>query len=464
MDIAIRSTLKKLFNPFAAEVQVTTMQREARAFLGRLPKTALSKGEVSDLVGFALSNNFMEPYQALSFMSANVLEHEDSGYNEHEYLQRAIALYNAKGFSELCAAENIKKGSKRFHDVEAAYSGADALDENIYIGNKNRTERLKNAKMHCYVRDIIHGTQPSYLMRAFGADRNSYSLADIRDLLSQYNPKPRDKKRIEITADGQALETTSAFDLQKVLPKLKMLRASGVLTEAQCGLFLCYTLHSMERRKKDDSCYTDHPMAVAGLVQKFGPSILRDDELVWKSTLVALLHDIGEKNKNFDVRRDLKGLVSDDVAAAVALLHKADDQPYLDFIVDISKNRLASVVKLCDIVHNSSDYDKSSPTASKQEFVYPLSAAYLRASLEQSESLKNFSMKDFAVLRAKYSQQEFERIQNIAIKDSVDKGEGLVPRYPPVKEDVLTGFGKFGSAHANARGKEDVTLHLRPDV
>ena len=130
------------------------------------------------------------------------------------------------------------------------------------------------------------------------------------------------------------------------------------------------------------------------MVQKFGPTILKDEKRIWQATIAALLHDIGEKS-NFDVTRDLKGLLSDPIADTVIALHKADDQSYFGYIEHIAENPLAAFVKLCDIVHNSSDAG-GKPSA-KQRFVYPLAAAYLKFKLCNPEQAKGIPIRDFAL-------------------------------------------------------------------
>lgn len=180
---------------------------------------------------------------------------------------------------------------------------------------------------------------------------------------------------MEISASGMEVKTTSALPVRETIATLQKLKADGRISETQCGLMLCYILHAMDERKNGRACYVDHPMAVAGYVQKHGLEILGSEEQVWKASLVALLHDIGEENPALDLARDLKGLLPDDVLDAVCLLHKKEGQPYFEYINQIATNPLAAFVKLCDLRHNS---DGTGPTQDKQTYVYSLAAEYLQ--------------------------------------------------------------------------------------
>jgi len=108
--------------------------------------------------------------------------------------------------------------------------------------------------------------------------------------------------------------------------------------------------------KKHDGQYRDitgkpyicHPLAVA---EKF------DDE---NYKIVAILHDtiedtdltISELTENYGLKSEL--------AEALDAITKIEGQTYIDFILQVKKNRIATAVKIEDINHNLSDIENDS--------------------------------------------------------------------------------------------------------
>lgn len=85
--------------------------------------------------------------------------------------------------------------------------------------------------------------------------------------------------------------------------------------------------------------YIFHPYAVADRM---------DDEI---STAVALLHDVVEDTDiSFEDLHEMG--IPDTVIGPLKLLTHDDDTPYMDYIRGISKDPIATKVKLSDLAHN----------------------------------------------------------------------------------------------------------------
>ncbi len=105
------------------------------------------------------------------------------------------------------------------------------------------------------------------------------------------------------------------------------------------ALKLCFEAHK-EHVDKSGMPYVFHPFHLAEQMT---------DEV---TTVVALLHDVVEDtNLNFD---DLeKQGFSDEIINALKLLTHDKSVPYMDYVAEIKKNRIATKVKLADLKHNS---------------------------------------------------------------------------------------------------------------
>ena len=84
--------------------------------------------------------------------------------------------------------------------------------------------------------------------------------------------------------------------------------------------------------------YINHPRAVAAKL----------DSDVEKT--IALLHDTVEDTDA--TVEEIKSIFGSEIADAVAVLTHPKDEPYMDYIRRIWKNRLARDVKLADLEHN----------------------------------------------------------------------------------------------------------------
>lgn len=426
---------------------------------------AIEKDKILNLLKEPLEKGYIRERQALALLSANMIDHPESGDDQMIFLRNAIRLYNATTFEEVCLAESAPEGSARHNELQ------DIDDENRGRGDIIRMSLLKQS---CYIRDI---TKPRSLWEDRTFDRQ-FDETEIQTILNFYRKPDEDKtSRMETSAAGMEVKTTSALPVHETIATLQKLKVDGRISETQCGLMLCYILHAMDERKNGRVCYVDHPMAVAGYVQKHGLGILGSEEQVWKASLVALLHDIGEQNPALDLAKDLKGLLPDDVLDAVCLLHKKEGQPYFDYINQIATNPLAAFVKLCDLHHNS---DGTGQTHDKQTYVYSLAAAYLQEMIVYPHKASKIKIKRnekdayvpaieiaaFAQTEIGYTQSEFEWIQALANKqanaqkpDSLDKSKVDIVT-ESIFNEVLRRLQKEKTLYAYPCREEDCSLHL----
>lgn len=401
---------------------------------------AIEKDKILNLLKEPLEKGYIRQRQALAFLSANMIDHPESGDDQMIFLRNAIRLYNATTFEAVCLAESAPEGSARRNELQEIYNITEGRDDII---------RMSLLKQSCYIRDI---TKPRSFLENKTFDRQ-FNETEIQNILNFYRKPDEDKtSRTEISASGMEVKTTSALPVHETIATLQQLKADGQVNETQCGLMLCYILHAMDERKNGRACYVDHPMAVAGYVQKHGLEILGSEEQVWKASLVALLHDIGEENPALDLARDLKGLLPDDVLDAVCLLHKKEGQSYFEYINQIATNPLAAFVKLCDLRHNS---DGTGPTQDKQTYVYPLAAEYLQEMIVYPHKASKIKIKRnekdvyvpaieidaFAQTKIRYTENEFALINTLSNRG---KGNALPKKSkcPAVTDNIFANLKK----------------------
>lgn len=102
---------------------------------------------------------------------------------------------------------------------------------------------------------------------------------------------------------------------------------------------LAYDKH-MNQTDKSGIPYILHPVHVAEQM---------DDEY---STTVALLHDVIEDTNTTFKDLEKMGFPFEVIEALKCLTHKKE-QDYFDYIKNISKNEIATKVKIADLIHNS---------------------------------------------------------------------------------------------------------------
>lgn len=101
-------------------------------------------------------------------------------------------------------------------------------------------------------------------------------------------------------------------------------------------------------------CYIAHKDQVdkAGLPYVFHPFHLAEQMLDEDTTVVALLHDVLEDTEiTLDEIREAG--YGEEILEALQLLCHEDDVPYMEYIKRLQSNRIARIVKLADLQHNS---------------------------------------------------------------------------------------------------------------
>lgn len=95
------------------------------------------------------------------------------------------------------------------------------------------------------------------------------------------------------------------------------------------------------QKRRNGNAYIIHPIRVS-------QEVSGDDERV-----VALLHDLIEDTDT--TLEEIENLFSKEVAEAVDALTHRKGESYHDYIVRVSKNKMAKEVKIADISDNLSD-------------------------------------------------------------------------------------------------------------
>ena len=102
---------------------------------------------------------------------------------------------------------------------------------------------------------------------------------------------------------------------------------------------LCFEAHK-EQVDKSGMPYVFHPFHLAEQMK---------DEA---TTVVALLHDVVEDTATTFEDLEKQGF-SDEIINALKLITHEKNVPYMDYIGEIKKNKIATKVKLADLRHNS---------------------------------------------------------------------------------------------------------------
>lgn len=90
----------------------------------------------------------------------------------------------------------------------------------------------------------------------------------------------------------------------------------------------------------------------SGMPYVFHPFHLAEQMKDVQTTIVALLHDIFEDTDYSLDDLSLMGF-GDKIIEAISLMTHDKNIPYMDYVVQISKNQIAKAVKLADLKHNS---------------------------------------------------------------------------------------------------------------
>ncbi|OIN86452.1 MAG: hypothetical protein AUJ12_05755 [Alphaproteobacteria bacterium CG1_02_46_17] len=392
-----------------------------------------------------LAKGNIDPLHFSLMTSAMCSRHEDSNFNRADYLFRVVKLYNAENIIDICNAESAHQGS----------------EERKRIVDASRHGGLEAAKIDCLIRDIEFGT------------RGKLTAEEIHDRFKIYKKYDRLRgergTRTELSADGKQVQKTySAFPKKVLFPLLEVLFQQGKITDEQVSLINCINYHSREHRRNSKESYIRHPMAVAGLVIDFATMFGFSEEEVLLAVKAALNHDIGEKS-NFVMKDDLPKIVRDDLRQLVGRLHKEDSEDYFDDYIDgkCGHNRLAALVKLCDIYHNSSDVDAERPSF-KQAYVYPIVANFLLYKICNPKSAMGID--DFVALRGICSRKDFLKIKEQSKEDhkvAVSTFAATIPQLNniiPVQNIFDETPRRVTLDYAHLLRKEDSPLQCRPDV
>ena len=105
------------------------------------------------------------------------------------------------------------------------------------------------------------------------------------------------------------------------------------------ALKLCFESHK-EQTDKSGMPYVFHPFYLA--------EQMTDEE----TTVVALLHDVVEDTDITFEDLEKQGF-SDEIVNVLKLLTHDKNTPYMDYVAEIKKNKIATKVKLADLRHNS---------------------------------------------------------------------------------------------------------------
>ena len=105
------------------------------------------------------------------------------------------------------------------------------------------------------------------------------------------------------------------------------------------ALKLCFEAHK-EQVDKSDMPYVFHPFHLAEQMT---------DEA---TTVVALLHDVVEDTDTTFQDLEKQGF-GEEIISALRLLTHDKNTPYMDYVAEIKKNKIATAVKLADLRHNS---------------------------------------------------------------------------------------------------------------
>ncbi|HRK97239.1 MAG TPA: HD domain-containing protein [Alphaproteobacteria bacterium] len=381
----------------------------------------------------------IDPFLFSLMTSALIARHQDSQLNRMDYLKRVIKLYNAKTIEGVFSAESASEGSEKRAIISGVFED-DGLDA---------------AKQDCLLRDIDFGTN------------GKLSVHEMRELLKSYHApdKGSQGKMREEESPVDPLDihkTFSAFTKKALYPLIQELFSQGAITQEQVVLLLCVNLHSREQRKVSEERYVDHPMAVAGFVSQFSPLFSFDEKEISLAIMAALIHDIGEKS-NFSMKEDLPEIVSPALRDVALLLHKEEEESYFyDYVsVKCASSRIAALVKLCDIYHNSSDCDDCNPSF-KQAYVYPIAANFLFYRLENPDSA--CSIKEFVVQQSICSAEQFDEIHNLAVHNrniAVSQVAGTIPvlsNMIPVRDIFHSGSQPVTLNYANLFRNQDPAL------
>lgn len=396
---------------FAGKRFSNFLYKFARAQSGIIPNWAIDKDIIIERLEDLLPLGHMTPLNTAALLCALAVRHKHSGYDPFLFLNNFIKLYNADNFDRVCEIERIKENSDEWRELSSL----------------NNTLGLDAVKIRLWAIDLEYATLGTVLGKAWGSHK-SITVSETEKLIGTY------KSHVSANDNPDLNEDPSAFPKEDYLPLLKPLREKGHISETQTIIILCFILHAKETRNDKKTSYITHPMAVANLVRKLGRHYFQNNDDVWMATLAALLHDGGEKT-TLNVSEDLEGLLlRREVIDAIDALHKKDGETYFSYLERCASNKLACLVKLADIAHNSSDMGDA-PSA-KQAFVYPISAGYVEWRLKNPR--KGISVRDYVLQKNICLPEQFEEINRISETNEKKKKATEFPLLQSVKDSLVS--------------------------
>ncbi len=112
--------------------------------------------------------------------------------------------------------------------------------------------------------------------------------------------------------------------------------------------------YTKNTKKAMKLCFEAHKDQVdkSGMPYVFHPFHLAEQMPDEETTIVALLHDVVEDTEySLDDLKDMG--FSKEVLEAIALMTHDEAVPYMEYVEQIKKNRIAAIVKRADLMHNS---------------------------------------------------------------------------------------------------------------
>lgn len=442
---------------FAAQRALFSLKKIFLDMAGVLPNWAIDRDIIIPKLKEVLTDRHMTKMNAAAFLCALSVKHVHSYYDPVLFLRNFLKLYNAKSFDEVCQIEEVVPGTSDWFELNAIRNGVESTQK-----YGTRSERLEAVKIRCWAKDLERATSPKGRFWFNSGKHQSITVKEVEALLQFYPLGGTGGDQSTLLREADGTETNSAFPKADYLPMLRELRSKDYINETQCGIILCFILHSREKRNDKKTSYVTHPMAVADLVRKYGHRYLPDQGHVWMATLAALLHDGGEKS-NIDLECDLEGLLPDPTIEAIKCLHKKNNESYFEYLERCADNPLAATVKLCDIYHNSLDAGRD--PAFKQAYVYPIAAAYVQYRLEHKNekiSVSEFVKRNDISANGLSGEMLLEKIQEIADNpvDKKKKASAFRDTLGVLKNlgTISNVFDKEIINNAHPRRKEDASL------
>lgn len=115
---------------------------------------------------------------------------------------------------------------------------------------------------------------------------------------------------------------------------------------------MIYTDMTKKALKVSFEAHKDQPDK-SGMPYVYHPFHVAEQMDTEAETIVALLHDVVEDNKDYPLQRIKDMGFSDEVIEALKLMTHDDSVPYMDYVAKLKSNPIARKVKLADLRHNS---------------------------------------------------------------------------------------------------------------